>query len=579
MTMKRRYKQLLLAAVLGLSVSFTAFAPVSAADIAGKTVTAVKITGMTTVAESTVLSAVKTKTGEKANPDTIKQDLQSIYELGYFFDVTANFSEVPEGVQVTYTVMENPVLKEIIIKGNTKVTTDKIKSIMTVQTGSTLNAKLLNDNMRAIEQYYHDQGYILARVSDVNMGQGGVLTATINEGTLEGVTVKGNEKTKSYVITREIKLKTGEAFNVKDARRSMQKVYNLGYFEDVNMKLNPGREPNAVVLETSVIEQKTGTFSIGAGYSKADGIIGIIEVGDNNFRGIGDKIKVHWEFGGSGSDNRNYEFSYTKPWLDAKQTSLSFSFYNMTNEYDNYVSGGVLESTYDRQRKGIELTLGRPANDFVTNFVTLKNRTDSHVKHISGEDYSDPVKYPTYLQDNFGTTRSVTLSRVFDSRDNVFNATEGKRYSLSAEFAGKSLGGDFNFNKYIAEGRQYIKVGKSQVVALRLTAGYADGNMPDSGKFAVGGSDTLRGYNDDEFKGDKMLALSAEYRFPVASKVQGVFFTDLGKAWDDEGYKLTDLKGSAGVGVRITTPLGPIRLDYARGSSGAKTHFSFGGQF
>ena len=575
MSMKRHYRQLLLAAVLGLSVSFTAFSPVSAADIAGKTVTAVKITGMTTVAESTVLAAVKTKTGEKANPDTIKQDLQSIYEMGYFFDVTANFSEVPEGVQVTYTVMENPVLKEIIVKGNTKVTTDKIKSIMTVQTGSTLNAKLLNDNMRAIEQYYHDQGYILARVSDVNMGKDGVLTATVNEGTLEGITVKGNEKTKSYVITREIKLKTGEAFNVKDARRSMQKVYNLGYFEDVNMKLNPGREPNAVVLETSVIEQKTGTFSIGAGYSKADGIIGIIEVGDNNFRGIGDKIKVHWEFGGSGSDNRNYEFSYTKPWLDAKQTSLSFSFYNMTNEYDHYKAGGVLDSTYDRKRKGMELTLGRPANDFVTNFVTLKNRTDSHVKHISGTDYSQEP----YLSDNFGTTRSLTLSRVFDSRDNVFNATEGKRYSLTAEFAGKSFGGDFNFNKYTAEGRQYLKVGKSQVVALRLTAGYANGNMPDSGKFAVGGSDTLRGYNDDEFKGDKMLTLSAEYRFPVASKVQGVFFTDFGRAWDDEGYKLTDLKGSAGVGVRITTPLGPIRLDYARGSSGAKTHFSFGGQF
>ena len=579
MSMKRRYKQLLLAAVLGLSVSFTAFAPVSAADIAGKTVTAVKITGMTSVAESTVLAAVKTKTGEQANPDTIKQDLQSIYELGYFFDVSANFSEVPEGIQVTYTVMENPVLQDIIIKGNTKVTTDKIRSIMTVKTGSTLNAKLLNDNMRAIEQYYHDQGYILARVSDVNMGKDGVLTATINEGTLEGITVKGNEKTKSYVITREIKLKTGEAFNVKDARRSMQKVYNLGYFEDVNMKLNPGREPNAVVLETSVIEQKTGTFSVGAGYSKADGIIGIIELGDNNFRGTGDKVKVHWEFGGSAGNDRNYEFSYTKPWLDAKQTSLNFSFYNMTNEYDNYITGGIRESTYDRKRKGMELTLGRPANDFVTNFVTLKNRTDSYVRHISGENYSDPVKYPNYLKDNFGTTRSVTLSRVFDSRDNIFNATEGKRYSLSAEFAGKSFGGDFDFNKYIAEGRQYLKVGKSQVVALRLTAGYADGKMPDSGKFAVGGSETLRGYNDDEFKGDKMLALSAEYRFPVATKVQGVFFTDLGKAWDGEGYKLTDLKGSAGVGVRITTPLGPIRLDYARSSNGAKTHFSFGGQF
>ncbi len=129
MNTKRRYRQLLVAAVLGLTVSFTAFAPASAADIAGKTVTAVKITGISTVGENTILSAVKTKTGEPANPETIKQDLQSIYELGYFFDVIANFTEVPEGVQVTYTVMENPLLKEINIKGNTKLSTEKIKSI------------------------------------------------------------------------------------------------------------------------------------------------------------------------------------------------------------------------------------------------------------------------------------------------------------------------------------------------------------------------------------------------------------------------------------------------------------------
>ena len=577
MNKKRRCKQLILAAIVGLSVSCTAFSPVSAADITGKTVTAVKITGMTTVGENTILGAVKTKAGEKASPDTIKQDLQSIYEMGYFFDVAANFTEVPEGVQVTYTVMENPTLKEIIVKGNTKVTTEKIKSILTVQPGATLNAKTLNDNMRAIEKYYHDQGYILARVSDVNMAKDGVLTATINEGVLEGIAVKGNEKTKTFVITREMKLKTGEAFNVKDARRSMQKVYNLGYFEDVNMKLNPGKEPNAVVLEASVIEQKTGTFSIGAGYSKADGLIGIIELGDNNFRGIGDKVKIHWEFGGSGSDNRNYEFSYTKPWLDQKQTSLAFTLYDRTNEYDNYINGGILESTYDRRRKGVEVTVGRPAGEYITNYITLKNRTDEHVEHVSGRNYYDDPPYPDYMKDNFGTTRSITLMRVLDTRDNVFNATEGKRYSLSAEFAG--LGADFNFNKYIAEGRQYFKVGGEQVIAVRLTTGYATGKMPDAGKFSVGGSETLRGYNDDEFKGDKMLTATAEYRFPLVKKVQGVFFSDIGKAWDGEGYKLDDLKYSVGFGVRVTTPLGPIRLDYARGSNGGKAHFGFGGQF
>ena len=574
MNTKRRYRQLLVAAVLGLTVSFTAFAPASAADIAGKTVTAVNITGISTVGENTILSAVKTKTGDPANPETIKQDLQSIYELGYFFDVIANFTEVPEGVQVTYTVMENPLLKEINIKGNTKLPTEKIKSIMTVQTDTVLNAKLLNDNMRAIEQYYHDQGYILAKVSDVAMAPGGALNVTINEGVLEGITVKGNEKTNTNVITREIKLKTGEAFNVKDARRSMQKVYNLGFFEDVNMKLNPGKDPNAIVLETSVIEQKTGTFSVGAGYSKADGMVGIIEVGDNNFRGTGDKVKLHWEFGGNGG-NKNYELGYNRPWLDSKQTSLGFNVYDMTNEYSNYEKG-ALQSTYDRQRQGWDITLGRPAGEFIQNYVTLKHRKDNHVEHVSGIDYSTD---PAYLENNFGLTRSVTLMRVLDSRDNVFNATEGKRYSLSAEFAGGFLGGEFDFNKYTAETRQYFKVGSEHVVAVRLTAGYADGKISDASKFVVGGADTLRGYEDDAFKGDKMLAATAEYRFPVAKKVQGVVFGDIGKAWNGEGYKLKDLEASGGVGLRITTPIGPIRLDYAQGSEGGKTHFSFGGQF
>lgn len=577
MSTKKRYRQLLLAAILGLSVSLTGFAPASAADIAGKTVTAVKITGMSTVGENAVLAAVKTKVGDKADPETVKQDLQAIYEMGYFFDVVANFTEVPEGIQVVYTVMENPQLNEIVIKGNTKVSTEKIKELLTIKPGAVLNAKTLNDNMRAVEQYYHDQGFILAKVNDVAMGSGGVLTISVNEGVLEGITVKGNDKTKTNVITREIKLKTGESFNVKDARRSMQKVYNLGYFEDVNMKLNPGKEPNAVVLETSVVEQKTGTFSIGAGYSKADGMVGIIELGDNNFRGTGDKVKVHWEFGGNGG-NKNYEFGYTKPWLDDKQTSLGFTVYDMTNEYSDY-EHGKLVSSYDKERKGWDITLGRPSGEYIQNYISFKNRKDEWKEAVDGIDYSKEPGYENYRDENFGLTRSVTLTRVFDSRDNVFNATEGRRYSLSAEFAGKALGGDFNYNKYTAEARQYLKVGKEQVVALRLTAGYADGHMPDSGRFAVGGADTLRGYEDDEFKGNKMLAATAEYRFPVAKKVQGVVFTDVGNAWNGEGYKLNDLEASAGVGLRITTPIGPIRLDYAQGSEGGKTHFSFGGQF
>lgn len=455
--------------------------------------------------------------------------------------------------------------------------------------GKLLNTKQLNEDAQKIATYYHDQGYILARVSDVAMGSGGVLTITVNEGKLEGIVVKGNEKTKTHVITREIKLKPGDTFNAKDARRSMQNVYNLGYFEDVNMKLNPGREPNAVVLETRVVEQKTGSISIGAGYNENDGMVGILGYSDTNFRGSGDRFKVHWEFGGK-AKGTNYELGYTRPWLDSKQTSIGFNVYNMTNQYTDYGYNGddrERRSVYDRKRVGWDITMGRPYGEFLRYHATFKNRDDRYSNYVSGPvDYKatsgptyDPKYNEQYLKDNFGVTRSLTLARVYDSRDNVFNPTEGTRMSLTAEFAGKAFGGDFDFNKYILEDRQYFKVGGSQVIALRFMAGYATGAMPDSGRFAVGGTDTLRGYKEDQFKGDKMMTMTAEYRFPIVKKVEGVVFGDLGKAWEGEGYKLNDLKSSVGVGLRLATPIGPVRIDYARGEQGGTTHFTFGGQF
>jgi len=586
MKTRKSYGHILLAAIFSLSIVLATLSPVYAADPTGKIVTSVTVTGHSAVTEQTIMEVIKVKPGEVVVADKIKSDMQAIYDLGYFFDVVSTFNEVPEGVQVVYTVMENPVVQDIVIKGNSKVTVDKLKSMLTVKKGSILNSKALNNNVRAMEQYYHDQGYILTKISDVSMSPGGVLTLSINEGMVEGIEIKGNEKTKDYVITREMKLKSNQPFNVKDAKRSMQKVQNLGYFEDVNMKLNPGKDPNAVIVETTVVEQKTGRFSIGGGYSQSDGMVGIIEVGDDNFRGTGDKVKFHWEFGGNASD-RNYEVSYNRPWLDAKQTSLGFSFYDMTNEYTDYKDNGDTRATYDKRRKGFDVTLGRPQGEYVQNYISLKQRDDNYVDWVSGIDYQAAdtdtnydVNYnKEYLTDNFGLTRSVSLMRVYDSRDNVFSPTEGTRLALTAEFAGKSLGGDFSYNKYTAETRNYFKVGHAQVVALRGTVGYADGKMPDNGRFAVGGADTLRGYRDDQFKGNKMLATSAEYRFPVASKVEGVVFTDIGKAWSGEGYKLNDLEASVGVGIRVSTPIGPIRLDLAKGSQGAKTHFSFGGQF
>ncbi|WP_346353596.1 BamA/OMP85 family outer membrane protein [Azotosporobacter soli] len=548
-------------------------------NITGKKMTSVTVEGNMSVSSDTIMHAIRLKVGEALTADRVKQDMQSIYDLGYFFDVTADFKEVPEGIQVVYRVMENPVLKQVVIKGNTVVTTSRLESQVTVPVGAVLNSKTWAGNAKAIEEVYRSAGYIMAKISDVNMAKDGTLTVTINEGLLEELTVKGNEKTKKHVITREIKNKVGKPFNSKEAKRSMEKIYNLGFFEDVNMKLIPGREPNAVVMETTVVEQKTGTFTIGAGYSSSDGMVGIIELGDKNFRGTGDSVKIHKEIGGYSNSGANYEFSYTHPWMDKKETSLSFSIYDMTNRYDDYNDNGDFRSTYDRQRKGWDITLGRPVNEYTRYYVTLKSRKDIYNKYVSGENYLDgTAAHQQYLKDNFGTTRSVILSRVFDTRDNVFNATTGSMLTTNVEIAGKGLGGNFNFNKFSLEGRKYYDVGSDHIIAVRGMLGYATGSMPDSQRFALGG-ESLRAYKDDEFKGNKMFAATIEYRMPLMKKIHGVVFAEAGNAWTGEGYQLTDLKTAIGCGIRMNTMLGPIKLDYGWGSKGGRATFGFGGQF
>lgn len=590
---------------MGADTSVTQTAPSShqeenkLAPYIGKTITKQIIEGNVTVPEAEIAAALKTKPGMQFTEAGLSEDLSAIYDLGWFYDLRPEFKTVPEGVQVIYHVMENPVYQKTDVEGNTVLNKQRVASFFDLEQGKIANLKDINKCVQKLEEEYRSNGYILARVTDVHMEKDGTLKVAVNEGIVEGFKVKGNVKTKDYVVTREMKLKKGEPFNAKAARRSMQRVYNLGYFEDVNIKLNPGREPNGVEVEISVVEMNTGTFGIGAGYSNADGFVGMVSIGDKNFRGIGDKINLRWEFGGE--DNKNYDFSYTRPWLDDKETSATINLYDITNEYADYNIDGDEIARYDKKRRGQEITFSRRThNEFVSNYITIKNRDDIYKGPADG--YEDDVnqyyekKFVQSLhfkkewmpqtpeerrKENFGVTRSITFGRVYDSRDNVYDPHEGKRIGYSVEWAG-GMGGDFDFTKWTADWRYYFRAGGESVWALNLGAGYASGDMPLSQRFTMGGSDTLRGYEDDQFRGNSMLKATLEYRFPIVKKVQGVLFTDNGYAWDkrhEDEFDMGLLKNSYGVGLRINSPLGPVKLDYGYGEDGGKFHFSFGGQF
>lgn len=549
------------------------------------TVVSVDVVGNETISKDDILKAITVKSGDKFNIKNIEQDRSNIYNMGYFYDNYPTYEVVPEGVKITYHVMENPVLRSVEIVGNSVYSTDKIKSMLNLPEGKILNIRDLNTDLANIEASYRQDGYILAKVKDVGIDESGNLTITFNEGILEGYVVKGNDKTKDYVITREMRIKPGEVFDAKKARRSMQRIYNLGFFEDVSVKILPGKQdPNNIIMELTVVEKRTGSFGIGAGYSSEDGLLGMISIGDTNFRGTGDSVKAMYEFGGDDGDDSGYSISYTKPWLDSKETTGTFRIYNRTFEYDDYNNNGDLIETYDKKNQGYELNFGRPMDEYTTNYLGFKINNTEYRGHEDGPYNRDNSVYDNWREHNFGETRSILVSQVHDTRDNIYNPTEGMRTSLGIEYAG--LGGDFDYTKFTGSAQKYYKVGHAQVIALRGSVGYANQDLPEAAVFEVGGQNSVRGYRDGQFSGNKMVMGTVEYRFPVANKIQGALFTDVGDAWGGKSWgpwssienEMT-LHASVGLGVQMQTPIGALRLDYGWGEDGGRVHFNVGGTF
>lgn len=574
----------------------------------GKVMTGFSIEGLPAEVQDEYMALLKSHIGDTLTPAAIKADISALGSSGYLSEINPVITVVPEGVKVAYKVTVNPVVKSVQFEGNTVYSNEMLVNYLNVQPNTVLNTVQVGERIQGINAAYNRDGYILARVNDMAVDQDGVLHISITEGIVEDIVPHGNKKTKDYVILREFNQKKGQPFNKFLVRRSVEKVYNLGYFDDVNVRLLEGSTPDKVVIEIDVLEHKTGTITFGAGYSDSDGFVGIVEVGEDNLRGTGDKIKVHWEFGGT-AGYKNYSVSYLRPWIDSKGTSLGLTIFDREDTYTDYNSDGDEISQYVKTQKGINVSLGRQTGEYTRDYVTLETRKDGwkfDEDENSGYNYAagpgtgtaeEKAAYPgyswdngdydfagkNYIENNFGRTNSVSWQKVYDSRDNIYDPKRGKRVSATVQWAGHGLGGDFDYYKFTGEYRNYKAIGNNQVIAFRARLGWAQGDVPYSALYTLGGADTLRGFEDDQFRGKKMYNATLEYRVPIFNKVTGVLFTDMGDAWDAPNVTWYDgdksFNISVGAGVRISTPIGPIRLDYGVSKDDNKFHFSFGGQF
>ncbi|RMG02483.1 MAG: outer membrane protein assembly factor BamA, partial [Nitrospirae bacterium] len=408
------------------------------------------------------------------------------------------------------------------------------------------------------------------------------ITMNISEGDIfyiGRIEVIGNTKTLDKVIRREIRFNEGERFNGKLLKRSYERINNLNFFETVELIPKPHIETKTIDIDVKVKEKATGFLSVGGGYSTVDKLVGIIDLTQANLFGTGRYIKLKAELGGSSSF---YELSYRDPWFLDKPISMTLSAYKTQRDF----------ISYDRNATGGSIGFGKRFWEYWSAGATYR------FERATVENVSDSAS--NIVKDQIGTktTSSITGSITRDSRDSYIDPTRGTRHSLVLTYAG--IGGDNYFVKGLIDSAWFLPVGKT-TISLRGRIGYIKGlfghEIPLYERFYVGGIYTIRGLGFGEggprdetgevIGGTTEVILNAEYIFPVfeEAKLKGVVFLDAGRAYDDSEDFLSDIRYTAGGGIRWLSPFGPVRIEYGFNLSpkedeeSGKIEFAFGSFF
>ena len=261
-------------------------------------ITAVEVGGNKIIPAKDIMDAVFTRVGDTLVDEKIKGDLKAIYAMGDFSDVIPSYESYNGGTKVIFHVVENPKIEDIIFEGNTVYPTETLLATVETKKGQLLNFKKMQEDIGRINDKYKKDGYILARVIDVETDKAtNILHFKIIEGRVESISLDGNENTKDYVILRELNTKPGSVLNENVLKKDLRRVFNLGFFSEVTPNFEPGSSKESVVLQLKIKESRSSTINFGGGYGEREGWFGFVDLSVNNLMGTAQGLLIRGQSG------------------------------------------------------------------------------------------------------------------------------------------------------------------------------------------------------------------------------------------------------------------------------------------
>lgn len=523
---------------------------------------------------------------------------------------TGVYDPEKKGFIVTFTIEEGARYKfgkVEIISNVSQVDAAALYGRLRASAGAVYNAEAVEKSVENLSIEVARRGYPFAivRPRGDRVPETGIINVSfvVEEGPrvyVERINVRGNTRTRDYVIRREFDLAEGDAYNRALVDRAERRLKNLNYFKSVKITNEPGSAPDRIVLNVDVEEQPTGEFSISGGFSTADGFMAELSVGERNLLGQGQYARASVQYG---QRVRGFEVSYAEPFFMGQRLSVGGDIYARQTLASSYVS-------YDNSTYGTGVRAGFALSEEIgiqlrysiyRQEITLPSQLNNckAVTNPAPGCYTDgeaSLAVRKELAAGPVLASLVGYSATYSTLDNNRNPTSGLIAEFKQDLAG--VGGDVNFIRSTADVRSYYELFSDVVAVARVQGGHVaswgskDLRMLDHFQMGpnlvrgfapagIGPRDLTSGTNQDALGGTMYWGASLEAQtpfhfIPKDVGIKGAVFADAGSlwgykgptSWDYTGETLTlantnAIRASVGAGLIWNSPFGPLRFDYA----------------